>query len=290
MINSSFIKNKGQLNKVADRSATPWKNKRLGQVFLRSGAASRVVARLGLSAEETVIEIGGGDGRVSALIAPLVRRLLVVEIDERFAGLLRQRFAGFANVEVIEGDILAEETQAALRAAQAEGRPVVYGSLPYYIASPILRWVAGLHERISRAHLLVQREVAERAAARPGSREYGFLSVLLQRRAEVKAGIHVGRQSFHPVPKVDSQLLTLVPKPGLDVAEEERFEHLASALFRQRRKKLRNGLRAFAGHRNSNLEEACAAAGLSLDDRPERLSPDQLYELFKLVEAAGGKV
>ena len=272
---------------MAWQSEAPYKNRRLGQVFLRTGAASRVVAKLGLKAEETVLEIGGGDGRVSALIAPHVRRLLVVEIDGRFAALLQQRFGGFANVEVIEGDILAEETQAAIRAAAPEGKLVVYGSLPYYIASPILRWIAGLHERIDRAHLLVQREVAERAAAKPRSHEYGFLSVLLQRRAEVKAGILVGRQSFTPVPKVDSQLLTLLPKPGLDAAVEHRFERLASALFRQRRKKMRNSLRAFTGNKgNANLEAACADAGFSLDDRPERLSPEQLYELFTLVEAS----
>ncbi|HUX06007.1 MAG TPA: 16S rRNA (adenine(1518)-N(6)/adenine(1519)-N(6))-dimethyltransferase RsmA [Acidobacteriota bacterium] len=277
---------KGRFTKGFDAPAGPRRLKRLGQVFLTSGAAiSRIVGSLGLQGGEVVLEIGGGDGRLSERIAPLARRLLVVELDERFVELLRRKFESAENVTVISGDILDESTIEAVRALEPQARMVVYGSLPYYITSPILRWVAGRHGDFSRAHLLVQREVAQRAAASAGGKDYGLLTVMLQRRAEVELGPVIKRGAFRPVPKVDSQLLKLTPRAGVDAAVEERFERFAAALFAKRRKKLRNSVKSYLGGGfPGGLEGACAKAGISLDARPEALSPDLLFSLFRVVE------
>jgi len=269
-----------------DSPETPPQRKRLGQVFLRNPrAVSAVVASLQLGSDDVVLEIGGGDGALSAAIAPLAGRLIVVELDERFANLLRRRFAGAGNVVVIQGDILDEATFAQARASEPQRRLVVYGSLPYYIASPILRWTVGRGGDLERASFLIQREVALRAVAPHGSRRYGFLSVLLQRRAGLSLGPVVGRRAFRPVPKVDSQVLHLLPRPIADPAREKRFEEFASALFQRRRKQLGTSLRAMLGAElPQRLAESAARAGFSLRDRPERLSPDQLEALFKAFE------
>jgi 16S rRNA (adenine1518-N6/adenine1519-N6)-dimethyltransferase len=262
----------------------PRRRKRLGQVFLESEPAiERIVRALGLQSDESVLEIGGGDGRLSEKIAPLVRRLIVVELDPRFARLLRNKFSASGRVEVVEGDILLESTFAAVRALEPAGGMVVYGSLPYYITSPILRWIVSKPGIFSRAHVLVQREVAQRVVAAAGSRDYGFLSVVLQRRAELELGPVIGRGAFRPVPKVDSQLLTLLPRAGLDPVEEGRLERFIAPLFEQRRKKLRNSLLRLVDKQTiGELAESCARAGISLDDRPERLAPDEFYRLFEL--------
>jgi len=278
--------NKPPSNNSSFPASEPRKLKRLGQVFLRDHrAAARIISSLKLQPDDSVLEIGGGDGRLSALIAPRVRRLVVVELDPRFVDVLERRFAGAGNVRIVSGDILAPDVMAAVREAEPDARMIVYGSLPYYITSPILRWIAGRPGDFSRSHLLVQREVAQRAAAPAGSREYGFLSVMLQRRAKVSLGPIIARGSFSPVPKVDSQLLTLVPRSGIDLHLEDRMELMVSVLFEQRRKKLRNTLRSFLGRKlTPAFEERCADEGLPLDKRPEDLSPDDLYRLFLLVE------
>jgi 16S rRNA (adenine1518-N6/adenine1519-N6)-dimethyltransferase len=270
----------------------PRRRKRLGQVFLESESAIvRIVESLELQVGEAVLEIGGGDGRLSERIAPQARKLIIVELDRRFAELLRGKFADREGVKVVEGDILAEETMAEVRALEPKGKLVVYGSLPYYITSPILRWIAERPGDFSRAVVLVQREVARRATAHSGSREYGFLSFVLQRRAYLKAGRVIRSGAFRPVPKVDSQLLTLVPKADLDSNEERRLERFVAPLFEQRRKKLRNSLAAYIGGvPGQELAEECFEAGISLDLRPEMLSPDQFHLLHKLVtsNASGG--
>ena len=269
-----------------DLPETPPQRKRLGQVFLRSPrAVSTVAASLRLAPDDVVLEIGGGDGALSAAIAPLAGRLIVVELDERFAELLRRRFAGASNVVVVQGDILDDATFARVRAAEPKRSFVVYGSLPYYIASPILRWTVSRGGDLERASFLVQREVAQRAVAPHGSRRYGFLSVLLQRRAELSLGPVVGRRAFRPVPKVDSQVLHLRPRAAPDTDREKRFEQFASALFQRRRKQIGTSLRAILGvEPPPRLAESAARAGFSLRDRPERLSPGQLDALFKAFE------
>lgn len=253
----------------------PRKLKRLGQVFLNSPLAmGAVVDSLDLEGNEVVLEIGAGDGRISRLIAPRVKKLLANELDERFVEVLRKRLVKFPNAHVVPGDILSEEVIAMARQAHPSGRFLVYGSIPYYISSPILRWIAAHADIVERASLLIQREVARRVSAKPGTKEYGFLTVLMQRRAEVSLGPVIKRGAFRPVPKVDSQVIHLRPFRTLDLVKEEKVEKLVSSLFQHRRKQLRSTLRSLvgAGHLHT-LAEKVGPSGISLSDRPERLMP-----------------
>lgn len=266
-------------NKVLPRK------KSLGQVFLNAGAPiRRVVEDAAFASGDRVLEIGGGDGRVSAEIAPLVAELSVVEIDSRFLEVLRDRFQAIPNVRVIGGDILAAGTEAAIRDGRSDCRFVVYGSIPYYITSPILRWLLERSAWISRAALLMQREVAERVVAGPGGKEYGFLSVIMQLGAAVKLGPVVGRRDFSPVPRVDSRMLHVdLEAPGIEPLEAGELRIL-SALFQHRRKQIGTSLRPFLGAESlARVAEEMKSVGLALSDRPEQHSPRGLRALCRAV-------
>lgn len=269
-------------NKLHDRLL---QRKKLGQVFLRSrGTISKIVDDVGFQPEDAVLEIGGGDGRVSAMIAPLVNKLFVVEFDKRFFDTLYDRFDGVENVFPIHGDILAPEIFAAVLDNVTGGKLVIYGSIPYNITTPILRWLLDIAAHVSRAAFLVQKEVARRVVAAPGSKTYGFTSVIMQLSAELKLGQVVGRREFQPVPKVDSQLLHIRPFtqgsriPGPD------FIKMISIMFNQRRKQIGNSLRSYL---HGKLDEKTKAEldhnGFSLKSRPEEYSPERLLELYRIV-------
>ena len=272
----------------------PKRNKRLGQVFLQSRRAMHtIVSFLRLTGEEVMLEVGAGDGRLSRLIAPRVRKLYANELDERLLDELTKNLERHDNSAVIPGDILSREVLASALEDLPGCRLSVYGSIPYYITSPILRWAVENFEAIETATFLVQREVAARAAAKPGSRQYGFLSVILQRRAGVELGPQIRRGAFRPVPKVDSQLLRLRPRRSLDPAKESEIEKLAAGLFRFRRKQIKNSLYEFLGAPpTEELALALRAHGIAVQDRPERISPADFETIFDVVEnyrKRGGK-
>lgn len=266
----------------------PIRKKSLGQVFLNAGAPiRRVVDDAVLGPDDRVIEIGGGDGRVSAEIANRVADLTIVEIDRRFVEVLREKFVERDSVRIVAGDILAAETERAIRAGRIDWRFVVYGSIPYYITSPIMRWLLERRAWISRAALLMQREVAERAVAGPGGKEYGFLSVIMQLGAAVRLGPVVGRRDFTPVPKVDSRILHIdLDAPGIEALSSGELRIL-SALFQHRRKQMGTVLRQFADVEHlARVEAEMSGRGMALSDRPERHSPAALRALCRAVLAS----
>jgi 16S rRNA (adenine1518-N6/adenine1519-N6)-dimethyltransferase len=260
----------------------PRRRKRLGQVFLHSlQAMHRIVENLDLSGDEAVLEVGAGDGRLSRLIAPRVRRLLANELDERFVEVLRKALAPHANAVVLPGDILSPGVLEKALEDEPAGRFVVYGSIPYYITSPILRWTLDHSAAIERAAFLVQSEVADRVTAKPGSKAYGFLSVIMQRRSILSLGPLIGRKAFRPVPRVDSRLLHIRPSETADREKEEAVERLAAALFRHRRKQIGTSLRTYLkGGLPAGLQERLLAEGFSLTSRPEELTPRQFETLY----------
>src|SRR5712692_10363221 len=159
----------------------------LGQHFLRSPSILDRIARVAAAAgsSDLIIEIGAGPGTLTQRLLQLGRPVLAIEIDPRLAEGLRGR----PNLEVLEADVLQVDLRE-LIASRAAGRALIAGNLPYYITSPILRMIFDAADRVSAAILLVQREVAARIAARPGTRDYGYLSVLCQAhsRPEIEIG------------------------------------------------------------------------------------------------------
>jgi len=260
---------------------------RMGQHFLRDlGWRKRILATLPLSARgETWIEIGAGHGEMTALLAGAGRRVIAIEGDARLAEGLRESVAGDAaawpGVEVVSGDVLQQD----LAKLAGGGRFRVYGNLPYYITSPILHRLFGWADLIDSIHIVIQLEVAERIVAQPGRREYGYLSVACQFYAEPKIALRLPPGAFRPPPKVESALVGMIlpgerGRLGIRGAEEEKgFLEFVQRCFTQKRKTLRNNLRAVASE--ERIRSAFVAVGVKSDVRAEQLTLGEFAGLFR---------
>ncbi|OYV74020.1 MAG: ribosomal RNA small subunit methyltransferase A [Gemmatimonadetes bacterium 21-71-4] len=258
--------------------ALPPVRKSLGQHFLHDARAlDRIVAALELTGAETVLEIGPGRGALTDRLVPLARRLVLIEYDRALAALLRQRYAAMPSVEVVEADVLATDF-----GALAGGPFVLVGNVPYYITTPIL-FHALERPRPDRVVYLVQREVAERIVAAPGSRIYGALSVNIQAVATPEIVARVPAGAFRPAPKVDSAIIRVVPRPDpvIGPGDEARFRSLVQQLFGMRRKQLRRGVRSVASLDVAHADAALAAAGIDPEARPETLPPGDFAALMR---------
>jgi len=241
--------------------------RRLGQHFLFDRAILERIAEAACGEHaSTVIEIGPGPGGLTAQLLPRCGHLVAVEMDSTLAAGLRARHGADPKFELIEADILQTDLSR-------WGRTAVAGNIPYYITSPIVEQALALGPLLERAVFLVQKEVAERLAAGPGSRDYGYLSVSVQLRCHVRTLFDVKRGAFRPPPKVDSTVVLLEPRKEPLCADLPGFLRFASACFRHKRKTLRNNL---AGLFAPERIEAMAEAPL----RAEELAVSELVRLF----------
>lgn len=235
---------------------------RLGQHFLiRGSVLERIAAAACPSHEPLVVEIGPGRGALTEKLLPRADRLVAVELDSYLADHLRTRFP---SLDLIHADVLATDL------AQW-GRPVIAGNLPYYITSPIVEKVLRLD--FIRAVFLVQKEVADRLTARPGSRDYGFLTVQTAVFSQARKLFEVKPSAFHPPPKVDSAVVLLEPRPPL-VPDPEAFLRFAGLCFRHKRKTIRNNLAETYG---KDLIDSWPESS----QRAEQLSLEQLSGLYR---------
>jgi len=219
---------------------------------------------------ELVVEIGPGRGALTEKLLRRAARVVAVELDSCLAAHLRLKFQGNPRLEVVEGDALQTDlTQW--------GPAAIAGNLPYYAATPIVEKTVRLP--VPRAVFLVQKEVAERLVAEPGTRAYGFLTVSTAVFASVRLLFEVKPSAFHPPPKVDSAVVLVEPRgvpSGL--ADPEGFLRFASRCFRQKRKTIRNNLADAYGR---DLVGAWPEAGL----RAEQIPLERLVEMFRRVES-----
>ncbi|HET7457068.1 MAG TPA: 16S rRNA (adenine(1518)-N(6)/adenine(1519)-N(6))-dimethyltransferase RsmA [Gemmatimonadaceae bacterium] len=262
---------RGRQDGGSGRGGFPPTLKRFGQHFLRDRQVlARIADALQLTGTETVVEIGPGRGALTDLLVDRAARLVAVEIDRALAAMLRERYAGRANVEIVEQDVLATE----LRTIAGTDDFVLVGNVPYYITTPIL-FHALERPRPSRAVYLVQLEVAERLIASPGSKIYGALSVNVQAVADVELVFRVPPGAFAPPPKVESAVVRVTSRAQPIVAPEDeaRFRAFVQAAFGLRRKQLRRVLRTIGTLDAESAERVLATAGVDPDARPETLSP-----------------
>ncbi len=242
---------------------------RLGQHFLASRAyLERIAAVVSDGHEPLIIEIGPGRGALTEFLLPRAERVITIEIDAGFVAHLRQRFAGAPGLTVVEGDVLKT-------GLGQWGVAAIAGNLPYYITSPILERIFALGARLIRAVLLVQREVAERLTAKPGSRDYGYLTVKTSLFTIPEMLFRVPPSAFSPPPKVESAVVRLVPRPpeSWGLAGPAAFLEFAGRCFRQKRKTLRNNLAPFYGRSVDGWPEARL--------RAEQLPMEKLVELYR---------
>ena len=261
----------------------PPPRKRLGQHFLTdTRILDRIADALDITKNDTVIEVGPGRGALTDRLASRAGRLITIEIDKLLVPVLRTRYADQPHVSVIESDVLD------LSLGDVAGGPyLLAGNVPYYITTPII-FHAMTRPRPTRAVFLVQKEVADRAVAAPGSKEYGALSVNLQALATVTPRGVVKPSAFNPPPTVDSTILHIVPRadPVIDVDSESAFRKLVIASFGLRRKQLRRVVRTVRGLSAEEADAAISTAGLNPEARPETLSAVQFADLLHALPPA----
>jgi 16S rRNA (adenine1518-N6/adenine1519-N6)-dimethyltransferase len=254
---------------------------KLGQNFLIDDAARHaIVDALGDLSSRTVIEIGPGHGAITEILAVRSKRLIALELDSSLAAELTFRFRNQPHVQIIEVDVLKTD----VRALVPEGETVdVIGNLPYYITSDILLklFAAGTAGLLTRAVLMMQREVADRVSAAPGVRDYGLLSATAQINAQVEHLFTLPPSAFSPPPAVYSTVLRLHFAPrfaelGIDAAG---FDSFLKQSFAQKRKTLQNNLRA-AGYSAEQVALAWPAS-IPPQVRAESLSLEQMAELYR---------
>jgi len=251
--------------------------RRLGQHFLiRSSVLQRIAEAVCPNHVPLVIEIGPGKGALTEYLVERSDRVVAIEADEELAGYLSRKFAGHEGLHLVHADVL--ETDLA-----QWGRAVVAGNLPYYITSPILKQALALGPLLERAVFLVQKEVAERITAHPGTRQYGYLTVATQIYAHAELLFTAGPSSFHPPPQVDSAAIRLTPHgiaEQLGIVDAERFLEFAGTCFRHKRKTIRNNLaEAFDKAALENLPHSA--------QRAEQLSLAELAELYSKIVDRG---
>jgi 16S rRNA (adenine1518-N6/adenine1519-N6)-dimethyltransferase len=225
------------------------------------------------------IEIGPGHGEMTEYLAATGILVIAIELDRNLSGHLNRLKKKFANLEVLHADILESD----LRAFAGGRRMRVYGSLPYYITSPILHHLFLFADLIDEIHVVVQTEVAERMAAEPEGKAYGYLSVATQLHARPELVLEIPRSAFNPPPEVGSTLVTL-RLPGewarlnLPAGSEEEFLDFVKLCFSKKRKTLVNNLRERFSP--ESVREALGAAGLRPDARAEQIAIQDLGRLF----------
>jgi len=250
---------------------------RWGQHFLRDPLIlDRIASSLAIRPGEWVVEIGPGRGALTERLLSKGARVLAIEIDDQFVSYLKTKFSESKAIEVIHGDVLEINLGELIGARSSQGIAVI-GNLPYYITSPIVRRIFQVHEQVSAALLLVQKEVADRIVAPKGTRDYAYLSVLCQLYADSKMLFLVSANAFQPPPKVTSALVQLKMRTG--VPPDADFLNFLQLCFRQRRKMLRNNL--------SGAFDRTALGALEITRmRAQQLEIEELRKLWEKLRPA----
>ncbi len=260
--------------------------KSLGQNFLvDESALERVVAAAEIQPEDLVLEIGAGLGSLTRHLAYHARRVVCVELDSNFIPLLREVLAEFKNVEIVEGDILALNLEELLCSGvgMGPGRYIVAANIPYYITSALIRYLLESDKPPDRLVLTVQREVAERICAEPGSLSLLALSVQVYGKPTIAGRIPAG--AFFPAPKIDSAIIRvdIYSEPIIPAELLNIFFRLAKAGFSQKRKTLRNALSGGMHWHPTRAEEVLRHAGIDPMRRAETLSLQDWRVLSEIV-------
>ncbi|WP_059105319.1 16S rRNA (adenine(1518)-N(6)/adenine(1519)-N(6))-dimethyltransferase RsmA [Shouchella shacheensis] len=259
--------------------------KSLGQNFLiDTNVLHNIVEASGVGEEDGVIEIGPGIGALTEQLARASKKVVAFEIDERLISVLVDTLSPYDNVQVIHSDVLKADVRASIEDMFADVRHVhVVANLPYYVTTPILMKLLEDKLPLASITVMIQAEVAERIAARPGTKEYGALSIAAQYYAEAEAVLHVPASVFVPQPRVDSAVLrlTLRETPAVEVLDEDWFFKVFHASFANRRKTLLNNLvHNLAGkEKKPEVEQALAQVGMDPRRRGETLSLEEFAAL-----------
>ncbi len=247
--------------------------KEVGQNFLIDPAAAERIVSLGeLTAEDSVLEIGCGAGSLTYFLSLTPSKIEGIDIDGALLMKINQDFAGCENMSLHQGNAMDFDYSP---------YSVIIGNLPYYITSGIIEKVLLGATSARKAIFMVQKEAADRILAKPGTKEYSPLTVLLYAVGTPKKEFNVNRNSFAPAPHVDSSVISITFKNGLNFNEIAAMHRLCSRLFLQRRKTILNNLKAVIGEKKA--KEALEKAGIPPLTRPEQIKVEQYLMLSKLI-------
>ena len=262
--------------------------KELGQHFLMDQNILSSISRLvEAQPSDAIIEYGPGLGVLTEQLVDSGARVVGVELDEGMVAVLRGELADRENFRLLHTDLAHLDTTKLIEELKVE-RIKLVGNLPYQLTSHVLFGVLELGAYVQSAVLMVQREVAERIVASPGSRQYGILSVLLNTFHTVQLELRVKPGSFVPPPRVDSAVLHIVPRaePLLGWEQRQALIYLVKSVFNERRKVLRNTLKKFFELDAASLEIVAEVSGLDLGRRPETLPVEEFVRLLHAIPAA----
>lgn len=264
-------------------TALPRARKRFGQHFLERAWVAKLVASLSPAADDVFLEVGPGRGALTIPLAAQVGRLIAVEIDRDLTVALQAKLP--PTVSIVQADVLDVDFEELL---QAETKPVrVVGNLPYNVASPILFKLlhAAAHGRLfSDATVMLQKEVADRLSATPGTSDYGSLAIQVALLADVDRVLTLPPGAFRPPPKVTSAVVRMRFRPPReDVGNPDTFERLVRGIFLQRRKTLLNALKPVADTLGRSAAQLIAAADIDGTKRPQELTLHDIARLSRAV-------
>ncbi|MGK2915849.1 MAG: 16S rRNA (adenine(1518)-N(6)/adenine(1519)-N(6))-dimethyltransferase RsmA [Porticoccaceae bacterium] len=253
--------------------------KRFGQNFLiDQRVIARIAAAINPGADDNLVEIGPGQGALTEHLLPLAPRLQAIELDRDLVAVLQAKFADYPGFRLRQGDALKTPFD------QFADRPHdlrIVGNLPYNISTPLLFHLLNFRAKIADMHFLLQKEVVDRIAAAPGNKNYGRLSVMIQYHCRVETLMEVAPGAFRPIPKVNSALIRLLPhrQMAVSASDEAMFSQIVNTCFQQRRKTLRNSLKAFGD------PARLADLAIDLGARPETLGVAQFIAIANQLSA-----
>ena len=259
--------------------------KKWGQNFLVDrNILHKIVREARIGKEDTVLEIGPGLGEMTRVLADAARRVIAIEVDPKLVAILEEKLASSPNVRVIHGDVLKIDLLEVLR---EETKPVkVVANLPYQISTPLFFLFIELKRLFSTLTLMVQKEVADRMVASPGTSDYGPLSIFIQLSAKISVLFPVKPTAFFPRPKVESKVVQINwrEKPLVASEDEPWFREVVRGCLGYRRKTLLNALRHSGLPLPEGLEGRLEAAGLDPRRRPETFEIQELVKLAQVLK------
>lgn len=268
--------------------------KKFGQNFLiDTHVLEKIMDAAGVTKEDCVLEIGPGIGTMTQYLCERAREVIAVEIDKKLIPVLEDTLSAYDNVTVLNEDILKVDI-AGLAEKKNGGKPLkVVANLPYYITTPIIMGLFESHVPLDNVTIMVQKEVADRMKAEPGTKDYGALSLAIAYYADCYLAANVPPNCFMPRPNVGSAVIRLTrhKKPPVSVQNEAHMFKLIRASFNQRRKTLQNGLYNYSGltHTKEEISAAIEALGLLPTVRGESLTLGQFAQLSDLLHAGTAK-
>lgn len=276
-----MISTKNKTIEILNRNGI-FAKKKFGQNFLiDSNIVMKIVKTANITKETNVIEIGPGIGAMTEILAKEAGKVLCFEIDEDMVNILNEEIKN-DNVKIVNKDFLKVDLDEEMRYFIEPKNIVVVSNLPYYITTPIIFKLLEYSKNIEKMVFMVQKEVSERLTAKPGSKEYGSLSVLIELNGTMEKEFNVSRNCFYPVPNVDSEIVSMeINKNDSALKNDPIFGKFIQNIFEMKRKTLANNICKKTNFSRDDLNKILQELGLSESVRAESLSLNQISKIYE---------